>query len=244
MDLSEEFRHEFADRGYIVIPSVVPEHLLSAARTSIDQRLKSDPLEASKRGAHFLWVDRDRSLRALMHETSAFDLAEALVAPRRLEWSHPAQVALNIPPNPQRPGGGHLDGFSVTEPDGRPGTFTLLAGVMLSDQSERDAGNLWVWPGTHRTHAAYFREERSLEELVATGGHFPIALPPHEQVLGRPGDLLLAHYMLSHNTGCNLSAHVRCTVYVRLRCAGHRENWQRFVRDEMYEFRPADPPCL
>ena len=33
------------------------------------------------------------------------------------------------------------------------GTFTMLAGVLMSDQRGRDAGNLWVWPGTHLTHA-------------------------------------------------------------------------------------------
>ena len=237
MDLSEDARREFLDRGYIVLPSVVPDGLLTSARTSIDTHLKHLPPEPSLVGKRFIWL-RDRDLRALLHETPAFELAEALVAPRGLEWSHPAQVAWNIPPNPQRPGGGHIDGFSVTEPDGRPGTFTLLAAVMISDQSEPDAGNLWVWPGTHRTHAAYFREQHTLEELVATGGHFPISLPAPEQVLGRPGDLLLAHYMLSHNSGCNLSARTRCTVYVRLRCTQHRDYWEESLRDETYEFRP------
>ncbi|MGH7687866.1 MAG: phytanoyl-CoA dioxygenase family protein [Candidatus Dormibacteria bacterium] len=237
MDLSEDVRLDFATRGYIVVPSVVPEHLLITARTTVDARLKNDPQGASVRGVHSLWIEDEPALRALLFETSAFDLAAALVAPRGLEISHPYQVALTISPYGHRPGGGHLDGFSITEPDGRPGTFTLLAGVMLSDQSQPDSGNLWVWPGTHRTHAAYFREEHSLEELVATGGHFPIALPAPEQVLGHPGDLLLAHYMLSHNTGCNLSAHTRCTVYVRLRCTGHRDHWEDCLRDEAYEFR-------
>ena len=43
------------------------------------------------------------------------------------------QVALNIPPFPHRPGMHHIDG-APPEPDGRPGTFTMLAGVLISDQ--------------------------------------------------------------------------------------------------------------
>ncbi len=33
----------------------------------------------------------------------------------------------------------------------------MLAGVLMSDQRGRDAGNLWVRPGTHLTHAECFR---------------------------------------------------------------------------------------
>lgn len=38
------------------------------------------------------------------------------------------------------------------------GTFTLLACVLMSDQLTENSGNLWVWPGTHLAHAAYFRD--------------------------------------------------------------------------------------
>lgn len=43
------------------------------------------------------------------------------------------QVALNYPPFHHRPGGHHLDGASPP-----------LAGVLLTDQSSDDMGNLWV----------------------------------------------------------------------------------------------------
>ena len=124
------------------------------------------------------------------------------------------QVALNIPPNPHRPGMHHLDGFPP-EPDGRPGTFTMLAGVLMSDQRDPDAGNLWVWPGTHLTHAAYFREHGP-DAFFAAGGYPPIPLPEPEQVTGEPGDLLLAHYLLGHNIGGNKPA-VRRAVYYRIK---------------------------
>jgi hypothetical protein len=51
-----------------------------------------------------------------------------------------AQLATTIPPWPHRPGGPHVDGLTPGEPDGRPGTFSLLAGVWLTDQREQDRG--------------------------------------------------------------------------------------------------------
>ena len=63
----------------------------------------------------------------------------------------------------------------------------------MSDQRGQDAGNLWVWPGTHLAHAEYFRENGP-EAFFAAGGYPPIRLPEPEQVTGGAGDLLLAHY--------------------------------------------------
>ena len=128
-------------------------------------------------------------LAALLAGSPAFGLAESLTGPGTLDVPGQIQVALNIPPFPHRPGLPHIDGFPP-EPDGRPGTFTMLAGVLMSGQQDRDAGNLWVWPGTHLAHAAYFRA-RGPDAFLAAGGYPPIRLPEPEQVTGGPGDLLL-----------------------------------------------------
>jgi ectoine hydroxylase-related dioxygenase (phytanoyl-CoA dioxygenase family) len=143
-------------------------------------------------------------------------------------------VALNIPPFPHRPGMHHIDGFPP-EPDGRPGTFTMLAGVLMSDQRGPDAGNLWVWPGTHLTHAAYFREHGP-EAFFAAGGYPPVRLPAPEQVTGEPGDLLLAHYLLGHNIGGNTSPAVRRAVYYRIKRTGHDPRWREFLTDPWLDY--------
>ena len=161
--------------------------------------------------------------------------AEALVGAGRLLVPPDAQVALNIPPDPHRPGGHHVDGVSVTEPDGRPGTFTLLAGVLLTDQSRPDMGNLWVRPGTHLTHAALFRE-RGADALMASGGHPDIELPEPTQVLGQAGDLLLAHYLLGHNIGGNVSSVTRRAVYFRLKRDDHVAHWRQSLQDPWRDF--------
>jgi hypothetical protein len=69
-----------------------------------------------------------------------------------------AQVATTIPPWPHRPGGPHVDGLTQGELDGRPGTFSMLAGVWLTDHSAPGSGNLWVWPGTHLRFGDYLAE--------------------------------------------------------------------------------------
>lgn len=146
-------------------------------------------------------------------------------------------MALNIPPFSHRPGGHHLDGYQ--EGEQVPGTFTMLAGVLMTEQSVENSGNLWVWPGTHRTHAAFFRE-RGPEAFLEYKGYPKIGLPEPTQVLGRPGDLILAHYLLGHNIGGNYeSERVRRAVYFRLRRVGHQHRWRECLCDELLEFDPV-----
>jgi hypothetical protein len=60
---------------------------------------------------------------------------------------------------------------------------TLLAGVLMSDQLDEDAGNLWVWPGTHLTHGEYFRQNGP-DAFFEAAGYPPIRLPEPEQIRG------------------------------------------------------------
>lgn len=166
---------------------------------------KAPPPE-EKRGFHFYWVNDvspPNPLLSLLTDSSAFEIISALIRPLQLTMPQQAQVSINIPPFPHRPGGPHLDGISVTEPSGRPGTFTLLAGFFLTDQSQPDMGNLWVWPGSHHVGAAYLIEHGPDALLNIEHPLYPMARP--EQVVGKAGDLFLGHYMLGHNMGGNLS---------------------------------------
>jgi hypothetical protein len=97
MDLSPHSRREFLDRGYIVVPCVVPEHVLTSARDAIDEHLLQNPPDAMARGKHFLWINRERRLRALLHDTPAFELAASLVAPRKLAVTTPAAIFRQTP---------------------------------------------------------------------------------------------------------------------------------------------------
>jgi ectoine hydroxylase-related dioxygenase (phytanoyl-CoA dioxygenase family) len=60
-----------------------------------------------------------------------------------------------------------------------------------------------------------------------------------EQIVGSIGDVFLAHYMLGHNMGGNLSSEVRRAVYFRLKSHMHVEHWREYVQDELLEFAPV-----
>jgi hypothetical protein len=106
------------------------------ALARIDALLTEDPPPSGHTGHHFYWepAGEEPELLALLTEPLVWTLATMLTAPRPLLAPSQVQVALTFPPYPHRPGGGHIDGFNPPGPDGRPGTFTMLAGVVLSDQ--------------------------------------------------------------------------------------------------------------
>jgi len=234
--LDEGQLEEFAERGFLVLPQAVPAEVVAAASRAIDELIENAPPGPQVRGPHnyFAAATRAPALAALLTGSPAFGLAEALTGTGTLEAPRQVQVALNIPPFSHRPGMGHIDGFPP-EPDGRAGTFTMLAGVLMSGQREQDAGNLWVWPGTHLTHARYFRAHGP-DAFFAAGGYPPIRLPEPEQVTGQAGDLVLAHYLLSHNIGGNTSAAIRRAVYFRIKRSGHAARWREFLADPWLDY--------
>jgi hypothetical protein len=227
---------QFAERGFLVLPRVVPPDVVAAASRAIDELIEREPPGPDVRGPrnYFRPTVEAPELAALLAGGPAFGLAESLTAPGTLEAPGQVQVALNVPPFPHRPGLPHIDGYPP-EPGGRPGTFTMLAGVLMSAQRDRDAGNLWVWPGTHLAHAAYFREHGP-DAFVAAGGYPPVRLPEPEQVTGEAGDLLLAHYLLGHNIGGNTSRAVRRAAYFRVKRAGHDPRWREFLTDPWLDY--------
>jgi len=227
---------EFAARGFLVLRQVVPLDVLAAAAGAIDELIEREPPGAEVRGPYFYFPNAADApeLAGLLTGSPAFGLAEALTGPGTLDRPGQVQVALNIPPFPHRPGLPHIDGFPP-EPDGRPGTFTLLAGVLMSSQEERDGGNLWVWPGSHLAHAAYFAEHGP-DAFFTAGGYPPVALAEPEQVTGEPGDLVLAHYLLGHNIGGNTSAATRRAVYFRIKRQGHDLRWRQFLADPWLDY--------
>jgi hypothetical protein len=239
-ELSESELREFGIRGYVILRDVIPAATLAAASTAIDRLIDEQSPPAGHVGHHFYWPSSlvAGPLPGLFYETPLRSLAQSLIDPGGIEIAfNQVQVVLNIPPFSHRPGGHHLDGYLEGQQD--PATFTMLAGVLMTEQRVENAGNLWVWPGTHRTHAAFFRE-RGPEALVELKGYPKIELPEPSQLLGGPGDVILAHYMLGHNIGGNYeSEKVRRAVYFRLRRVGHEHRWRECLCDELLEFDPV-----
>jgi hypothetical protein len=230
---------EFAERGYVVIPQVIPADVLAAATRTIDTLVTANPPGEHVRGQHFYFPDTAKvpALAALLSGTPAWSYAESLTGDGTLEAPWQAQVALNIPPFPHRPGRPHIDGYPPLR-NGRPGTFTMLAGVLMSDQDGQDGGNLWTWPGSHLTHARYFREHGP-DAFFTAKGYPPVALPEPTQVSGKAGDLLLAHYLLGHNIGGNISDSTRRCVYFRIKHRDHDQHWRATLQDAWTEYPPV-----
>jgi hypothetical protein len=228
---------DFARDGYVVARDVVPAGLRDSALARIDALLAERPPAAGHTGHHFYFEPTagEPELTALLAGSGLLDWAGALTAPRTMAVPPMVQVALTFPPFPHRPGRGHIDGVTPPGPDGRPGTFTVLAGVVLSDQTREQMGNLVVWPGTHRDTAELFRREGP-DALVASGAYPDIPHDNPSPVLASPGDVIFSSYLLSHNIGGNTSPIVRKTVYFRLKVDGHDATWRDYIRDELYEF--------
>ena len=230
----------FAGDGCVVVPQVVPAPLLGDAMTRIDELSRLQPAPTGHRGHWSYWLREDdhRRFLPLLMNSPAFALASSLVGPEPLEPPDFTQIALCIPPWNHRPGGPHIDGLATAEQDGRPGTFTLLVGIFLTDQSVEDMGNLYMWPGTHRQYATYLRDHGA-DALGTTPQPPPIQLPASRQVTGRAGDVLLAHYLLGHNIGGNTSDTVRRVAYFRVQAEGHVGRWRECVQDPFREFEPV-----
>ncbi|MDI2124550.1 phytanoyl-CoA dioxygenase family protein [Yinghuangia seranimata] len=229
---------EFAERGYVVVRGAVASDTVAAVNAFVDRLLVGEPLASDVRGPanRFPRTEELAELEDLV-ATSVLPAAEALTGPGTLELPWQTQIALNVPPNPHHPGWHHLDGVGPHVGE-RPGTFTLLAGLLLTDQTAPDNGNLWVWPGSHLAHARYFREHGP-GRLVADGGYPQIAPSEPEQVLGEAGDLLLAHYLLGHNIGGNTGPNVRRAAYWRVKRHGHDDRWPHVMQDPWVEYDPV-----
>jgi ectoine hydroxylase-related dioxygenase (phytanoyl-CoA dioxygenase family) len=75
-------------------------------------------------------------------------------------------------------------------------------------------------------------------------GHSTLLDPPpvlREQVpvMARRGDVLLAHFLLGHNTGDNTTDRVRRIAYYRLSCEGHEGRWEETFLDAFTEYAPV-----
>jgi hypothetical protein len=259
-------RAAFREQGFVVIPAAIDDRHLALGRRTVAAMLMAEPPAAGHAGPYFLWPRfagrpagsqlttgnghggyapaGDHGLLRFYRQTGLGELAAGLLRPelppRQPEF---AQLATTIPPWPHRPGGPHVDGISPPLPDGTPGTFSLLVGAWLTDHSELNGGNLWVWPGTHLRFGDYL----SRHGADALGKLPPQPYPPIElgepvQVTGPAGSVLFAHYLLAHNTGGYdgpPDAPMRQVVYYRLQAAGHRARWRAAVTDPLAEFRPT-----
>ncbi len=238
----------FRAHGYVLLPAVLDEGIVGRGRDIAAAMLAAQPPAAGHTGPDYRWpafAAGGHPLLEFYREADVAGLAASLLRPD-LPVTEPdfAQLATTIPPWPHRPGGPHVDGLTPPPPDGRPGTFSLLCGIWLSDQREHNQGNLWVWPGTHLRFGEWLArrgaDALARTDLMNPGPYPPVELGDPVQVTGPAGSVLFAHYLLAHNIGGHdgpAGAPRREVIYYRLHAAGHADRWRDVVTAPLTEIR-------
>jgi hypothetical protein len=215
---------ELVREGYVRVPDMIPAPRIAAAlkaiNHSVGRGLPPDQVAVYRSRSFCPELQRASVILDLFHETPARTVAESLLG--RIEDVRSGQIALAFPQmEPPAPAYPHLDGLHTATngvPAGEVRSFTLLVGVILSEVSATGAGNLTVWPGSHRLYESYFRE-RGPKSLL--DGMPPVTLSDPVEVTGAPGDVVLCHYQLAHAVGANTSPDIRYAVYFRVKSRGH-----------------------
>ena len=186
-------------------------------------------------------LGRSELLLDLFHGTQVQELAEDLLGPAKVKPLPEVQIApifpLQVDEAPP-PLSGHLDAVG-TGTNGSPvGSyvrhFTLIVVIYLVDVLEPYSGNFTVWPGSHVETRDFFRTHG--HEILTRGDpSIPIAAKP-KMLTGKAGDVVLAHHLLQHVGGPNISPHVRHALIGRmahvnvaeLGFGGFTKMWQEF----------------
>lgn len=239
MKLSYAQKREIAEKGFVVVPGVVPrimvDEALRAINHSMGQGMNKDEMAKFSAQTFCPEVTATPAITDLLNKTPAWELVESALGEGNIQGKAArGQIALRFPrlQDPPAKIGYHLDGMHSSlngVPEGRIMNFTLLAGVLLSDLPKPYAGNFTAWPGTHRLYEAYFREHGA-ESLL--NGMPPIDMPEPEQITGQAGDVILCHYQIAHGVAPNVSPHIRYAVFFRVK---HKqfdeERWQEPMKD-------------
>ena len=219
--------------GYVFLPGVVPREFVDAALRAINASLGDEGIHPAQlttfRAQSYCPELQDApAITDLVNTSAVWGLAESAIGAGRIGPVGRGQIALRFPgkeaarvPHP------HLDGmYTPTNgvPKGEIRNFTALIGVVLSEISHADMGNLIVWPGSHLQYEQYFRD-RGPQALLEGVPNVLLAEP--RQLTGQPGDVILCHYQLGHGIASNSSPHIRYAVYFRLKHVDHESlHWE------------------
>lgn len=233
MELSNAQKQELYDDGSVLLPGVIPTEYVHAALQAINASLGTvglppDQLTKFRAQSYCPELQRSPVILDLLHATPLWSLAESAIGVGKIQPVKGGQIALRFPSlEPPGTPHAHIDGMYTPTNGVAKGTianFTALVGVLLSDLPTSDAGNLTVWPGTHRLYERYF-QERGPEALLE--GMPDVPLPTPKQVTGKAGDVVLCHYQLGHGIASNAAPHIRYAIYFRLHHIDHESlHWE------------------
>lgn len=240
VSFSESERRRFARNGFLVREDLLDLDLIRDAFDAVVEAADVDlgnTDEVVGGGYEVAIEGADEAPFTAIAET-LFPAAEALVGEGTLRPPGAGmQIALNLPDadadepvHDPKSVDGHLDGYAAFDQDPEVTTFPLGAAVYLDDVPPR-GGGFTVWPGSHRTAAAYFTDH-ALEavggkpnnsQLPAIGdeiGDWDYDQRLHDQcdpyeVAGDAGTVVFWHGLLTHNAGINTGENGRPAAITR-----------------------------
>ena len=246
MQLTYAQKLEFYEKGYVRIPGVVPAVMVDAAVKAINHSFGKgiDPERMITFQAQSFCPELRQApvICDLYNRTPVRSLAESMIGDGKIAPITGGQIAVRFPllDDPPPALGPHLDGRHSPHngvPAGHLRSFTMLAGIALSDVPTAYAGNLAVWPGTHRLYEEYFRAFGT--DILLRGGAEgmpPIGMPEPEQMIARAGDAILVHYQVAHCAAPNVAPHPRYAIYFRLRHVNHESQRPQNLSDIWMEW--------
>jgi hypothetical protein len=248
-ELSVQQLTALKEDGFVQLPGVVPTDRVDAALSVINRSLGGkgiDPgdLPIFRMDTFCPEIQSAPEILALLYETPLWRMAESAIGVGKISPVHVAQIALRFPSDDETSFVAHIDGLytapfravcgrapmrpvpmeALDERDLKIRNFTALVGVYLSDAAGENAGNLAVWPGSHRRLEDFYRRrgrKAILEGMPRVDLGYPVQLKP------RSGDAVLCHYQLGHGIAPNFSPHIRYAIYFRLHRVGHEDvTWE------------------
>lgn len=211
---------ELVHNGFVLFEGMCPLPTFHTANQAIDYDLTNhyDPEQqhAYDHRSYCPGLRKAPAISALLTESGAKGPLNSLFGFRNLRC-HDGQIAIQRPHNaaqPQPPTP-HIDGIATAHNGVRRTTlqtFTALIGVFLSETPGTFAGNFTVWPGSHLRLQEHFR---SAGRPALRGGMPDLELGTPQQLITRPGDVILCHYLLAHAAAVNCSDVERRAVFFR-----------------------------
>lgn len=241
MSLTPTEKNDFRRDGMLVRRGAVSIEQVNRARELVDlwyrDSMKPELIGAYTQQTFAPEYKSHPDLLALFNQSPAAELATELlgafrpVATMQLQIRVPEGHLTQAQPEKTM----HVDGVACPHLDPNElRTFSLLAGVVLSNITDPHGGALHFQAGGHRAMSEWFRTEwaQGLTDQVPPEIDAQSGTP----FLGEPGDLLLMHHLVPHAVGHNRSSEPRIMVYFRVEHPDHAQRRLQALQDPWLDY--------
>ena len=249
--LSQETKLNFVVDGYCVIKDIIPPEIADAAIKHINCSLSKENFyqQVKQSGDLTSFHSSDISILSLYYATDLVSLIRVLLHNDSLENHgslaiesmpkvHGGQVALRFPEPKEVPIEGmklgdqwHIDGMESNEYN----AFTILVGIVLSDQSIPYSGNLCLHPNSHYLLQNYMKSFANGNSLMELHRDRPDLKEP-VQILAKKGDVVIVSHKVAHRGGPNYNCEIRRMIYFRISHRYHDQLKEISLEDPWIEF--------